>query len=184
MDIPKVIYMTYKKIPQIKVFERWRRLNPTYKIDFSLDKHCILFIKDNFSVELAKLFIDIPIGMYKADLWRLCKLYIHGGVYADIDLVPYVSIDSLLNGNSFYSCIGIDNKSIFQALIITTPKNPLILCMLMSLIQNRPFYKDGPTTDMYNCLKFNINKKSLNNLLILIRGITILLNISIDELFR
>ena len=35
--------------------------------------------------------------MFKADLWRLCKLYVYGGIYADIDLVPYLSIDSIMN---------------------------------------------------------------------------------------
>jgi len=54
--------------------------------------------------------------MYKADLWRLCKLYIHGGVYADVDLVPYINIDNLDKDITFYSCISDSNDGIFQAL--------------------------------------------------------------------
>jgi len=53
------------------------------------------FLKNNFNGYIVNLFKVIHIGMYKADLWRLCKLYIHGGVYSDVDLVPYINIDTL-----------------------------------------------------------------------------------------
>ena len=73
--------------------------------------------------------------MYKADLWRICKLYINGGVYADIDLVPCISLNSiLLSTNSFYTCLSIVPNSCFQAFIATEPKNPLLLCFIFELI--------------------------------------------------
>ena len=72
----KTIYMTYKKpIPSL-VYDRWKKLNNSYEIEFSLDKDCILFLQKNFNDYIVKLFEYIPHGMYKADLWRLCKLYI------------------------------------------------------------------------------------------------------------
>ena len=45
----KTIYMTYKKDVPSKVFNRWLTLNPSYKIDFSLDKDCISFLEKNFN---------------------------------------------------------------------------------------------------------------------------------------
>ena len=81
--------MTYhSQLPPV-VMKRWLDLNPEYKIDFSLDNECIQFIDSELSRSISELFMHIPRGMYKADLWRLCKLYIHGGVYADVDLVPF-----------------------------------------------------------------------------------------------
>jgi hypothetical protein len=159
MDIPKVIYMTYKNIPPKYVFERWQNLNPDYRIDFSLDNDCIQFLQEHFGKEIADLFIQIPQGMFKADLWRLCKLYIYGGVYADVDLVPYISIDKLIKyNNCFYSIMSKDVNSIFQAFFITQIKNPLLLQFILSFIQNKPYnYGNGPTYDMYNCIKYNIN---------------------------
>jgi mannosyltransferase OCH1-like enzyme len=74
--------MKYKKTVPKFVFDRWKKLNPNYNIDFSLDDQCITFIRENFND-------------YIADLWRLCKLYIDGGVYADVDLVPYINISCL-----------------------------------------------------------------------------------------
>ena len=45
--------------------------------------------------ELVTIFNKLKRGAWKADLWRLCKLYINSGVYADVDLVPYLNIDKL-----------------------------------------------------------------------------------------
>jgi hypothetical protein len=181
----KTIYMTYKKTIPKFVFDRWTKLNSNYTIDFSLDDQCITFLRDNFNDYIADLFINIPKGMYKADLWRLCKLYINGGVYADVDLVPYINIDKFLenklfeNSNVFISCLSALGKSIFQAFMIckSEPKNPLILNFLLSFLQNNPYnYNAGkmgvlhpltgnevvdPTYDMYNCLTHSINNNNL-----------------------
>jgi hypothetical protein len=158
-NIPKVIYLTYKNKPPDYVFKRWQNLNPDYKIELSLDKDCIVFLTKFFGSKIANLFCTINVGMYKADLWRICKLYIHGGVYADIDLVPHVSVDSLIKKKyTFYSCLSIDPNSIFQAFIITPPKNPLLLSFIFSFIKNKPYnYNNGPTFDMYNCIQYQTN---------------------------
>jgi hypothetical protein len=153
----KTIYMTYKKPVPPFVLDRWKALNPDYRIEFSLDADCIVFLTRHFGPYFADLFVQIPRGMYKADLWRLCKLYVSGGVYADVDLVPYVAIDSLLNGSTFQTCMALDNASVFQAfMIVTKPRHPLVLQCLISFLHHRPYtYPLGPTLDMYNCIKYN-----------------------------
>ncbi len=155
----KTIYMTYKKnIPNL-VFDRWKLLNKDYSIELSLDDDCIHFLRNNFNNYVADLFLKIPIGMYKADLWRLCKLYIYGGVYADVDLVPYLNIDTLDKDVTFYSCLSIEGTCIFQAFIINhKPKSPLILHFIISFLLNNPYRrKNGPPYDMYECLSYNLN---------------------------
>ena len=154
--------MTYhKKVPDF-VFHRWSTLNPEYSIEFSLDDECIRFLRTHFNDAVADLFIRIPKGMYKADLWRLCKLYIHGGVYADVDLIPYLNIDTL-DKDTFCSCLALGGKSIFQAFILNpTPKSPILLHCLISFLTNHPYtYMNGPTFDMYKCLAYSFE----NNLL-------------------
>ena len=155
----KTIYMTYKKPVPDKVFSRWINLNKEYTIDFSLDTDCIYFLKTHFNDYISDLFLKIPTGMYKADLWRLCKLYINGGVYSDVDLVPYINLDTLDKDITFYSCISAANDGIFQAFMkCIGQRSPLILIFLLSFLQNNP-YKicNGPTFDMYNCIKYNLN---------------------------
>jgi hypothetical protein len=160
MDINKTIYMTYKKpIPMI-VYKRWKNLNPSYNIELSLDNDCTTFLEQRINRFVSLLFNYIPIGMYKADLWRLCKLYINGGVYADVDLVPHLNIDTLDDDITFYSCITPKEKSIFQAFIVnfSKPRNNLIFIFLLSFLINKPFQKpNGATYDMYECIKYNLD---------------------------
>ena len=156
--------MTYKKkIPEI-VKRRWLYHNPDYKIDFSLDADCIDFLQKNFNSNVSRLFDSIKKGMYKADFWRLCKLYKNGGVYADVDLVPYLNIDTLNKNITFYSSLSIIPESIFQAFIVnfSKPENPVLLALLLSLLIHKPFYyKNGPTFDMYDCIKYMLNVNTI-----------------------
>jgi mannosyltransferase OCH1-like enzyme len=159
IQIPKIIHMTWKNNPPKYVFEKWEKLNPNHTINFNNDNDCVLFLEKHFGSDITMLFNKIDEGMYKADLWRLCKLYIEGGVYADIDLIPYVPIDNLVkNDNTFYSCLSVNSKSIFQAFMITPPKNLLLLSFILSFIQNKVYQKhNGPTYDMYSCIEQNCN---------------------------
>jgi len=160
MEINRTIYMTYKKPVPDFVYNRWKTRNPSYNIEMSLDAECILFLERYINRFVASLFNYIPKGMYKADLWRLCKLYINGGVYADVDLVPHLKIDNLSKDITFYSCLTPRTKSIFQAFMInfSKPKNNLILIFLLSFLINKPFEKiNGPTFDMYDCIKYNLD---------------------------
>ena len=161
----KTIYMTYhSQLPPV-VMKRWQDLNPEYTIDFSLDVDCIQFIDSELSRSISEIFMHIPRGMYKADLWRLCKLYIHGGVYADIDLVPFVPISKMMSAPSvtFYSGLSLSHDSIFQALMVHSRKrSPLLLGFLMSFILNKPYLlvDNGPTTDMYEFILYNVRAQA------------------------
>jgi hypothetical protein len=166
-QINKTIYMTYKTTPPYYVFNRWKVLNPDYNIEFSLDKQCYDFIKTNFNEYTAILFSKIPQGMHKADLWRLCKLYIHSGVYSDIDIVPYLNLNTLDKDITFYSCLATDTSAVFQAFIanFSKPKNPLLLLFLISFLVNESFKVKncsyGPCIDMMNVLKYNLNTDTI-----------------------
>ena len=163
----KTIYMTYHSpLPRI-VLKRWNELNPDYVIDFSMDVDCIKFLESEFHRNIAQLFVYIPRGMYKADLWRLCKLYTHGGVYADIDLVPFHSLlrntATLSTASSapvsFYSCLSMSKTGIFQAIMVhSRAKSPLILGFLVSFLVNKSYtiQDNGPTDDMYNFILYNV----------------------------
>jgi len=154
------IYMTYyKKVPDF-VFKRWKELNPNYNIEFSLDSDCISFLRRYFNDNIANIFINIKSGMYKADLWRLCKLYIYGGVYADVDLVPYIYLNELNKDITFYSCLSYCKSTVFQAfMVVKKPRSPLFLYFILSFLQNCPTIV--PTQDMYNCLLYTFNESKI-----------------------
>jgi len=173
----KTIYMTYKKQLPEKVLSRWKELNPEYAIDVSLDEDCINFLKTHFNDRLAELFKSIYNGMNKADLWRLCKLYIHGGIYADVDLVPYLNIDYLNKETTFYAGLSKGPVCFQDFLVSRNPKSPLLLALLVSLISNRNLNGCAPRIDMYNCLKKIIETHPIEGRLYKLKTIKINVNI-------
>ena len=149
----KTIYLTYKQPLPPRVTGRWKNLYESYCVEFSDDDDCLSFLQESFPSYVATLFQNIPQGMFKADLWRLCKLYLHGGVYADVDLVPYLNMDQELDTSiSFTSCLSIVPKSIFQAfMVVTQPRNPLLLHFLVSFLRHKPYdVQNGPPYDMFS----------------------------------
>jgi len=162
----KTIYTTYHSVLPPTVLNRWRELNTDYTIDFSLDVECSEFIDAQFNRTISNLFLSIRRGMYKADLWRLCKLYVNGGVYADVDLVPLRSLSQITASApapappaTFYSCLSMVPAHIFQAFMVhTQARSPLLLGFLTSFLYNKPYLNmdNGPTTDMYHFILYNV----------------------------
>ena len=131
--IPKVIYQTYKdkNVPPI-VKERWLKLNPEYEYHLYEDDDCYNFLIKYYTKEHADFFkYKIKDGPIKSDFWRVCILYQFGGIYADIDIVPNISIDEFVDHDTtLYTCITdskLDQNNLNPHFIATIPKNPLIL---------------------------------------------------------
>ena len=88
--IPLNIYLTWsnKQLPE-KMQENvdiMRKVNPEFNIQiFDCDQRRD-FIKNNFHEDILIAYDTLKPGAYKADLWRLCVLYVNGGIYADIKL--------------------------------------------------------------------------------------------------
>ena len=86
--IPLSIYQTWftKNLPS-KMKERVNILklqNPEFNHYLYDDDDCYEFIKNNFSKDVLNAYDSLIPGAYKADLWRLCILYINGGIYLDM----------------------------------------------------------------------------------------------------
>ncbi len=48
------------------------------------------------SILITNSFWILYPGAYKADLFRYCILFIHGGIYADVDVLLSTDLDKLL----------------------------------------------------------------------------------------
>ena len=86
--IPLDIYQTWftKNLP-VKMKERVELLkaqNPKFKHHLFDDNDCREFIKKYFKPDVLEAYDNLIPGAYKADLWRLCILFINGGIYIDI----------------------------------------------------------------------------------------------------
>ena len=88
MTIPYVLYKTgpFDTITQPEIVECFQ-INEEMlksKIVYFNDRACENFIKQHFGPNIIKAYDMLIPGAYKADLWRLCVLYIHGGIYGDL----------------------------------------------------------------------------------------------------
>lgn len=89
MAIPKVIYQTFKtcQIPLLTRFYIWRFLkrNKGYRWEFYDDERLDAFMRNSFDERVYKAYSRLQIGAAKADFFRYAVLYIHGGIYLDLD---------------------------------------------------------------------------------------------------
>jgi mannosyltransferase OCH1-like enzyme len=89
--IPCDIYQTWytKDLPENmrKRVNLLKSQNPNFNHYLFDDNDCREFIKTHFKPDVLEAYNMLIPGAYKADLWRLCVLFINGGIYMDIKLV-------------------------------------------------------------------------------------------------
>lgn len=182
--IPKVIHLTYfsKKNVKQKVWDNLEKYAKDYKIIFYDDDDCIKFLKDNYGNKWENKFKNIKIGAHKADFFRYCLLYKVGGIYMDIKLEPKVYLNTIFDhtkDNLLYTVLGsretffksmqklfnktTNNGHIFQALIATYPKNPLMKELYEDFfrIEDKDIYYNIYTQEFYYKLQKLIDIKKI-----------------------
>ena len=144
--IPLNIYLTWgtKKLPEKmqENVDRMKKVNPEFNIQLFDDNDCRKFIQNNFPEDILIAYDTLKPGAYKADLWRLCILYINGGIYIDIKLncinnfkfialteKEHFTID--MSGNWKKGEIGL-----YNALLVAKPKNILFLRCINKISEN------------------------------------------------
>jgi alpha 1,6-mannosyltransferase len=101
--IPKIIWQTYKNnfkdLPDyaLSAAETWINKNPEWQYNYMSDDDVMDFVRENFGHRWEKIFNSCPVGVMKADIWRIMVLYINGGMYTDLDTTCNVPIDSWLD---------------------------------------------------------------------------------------
>ena len=150
--IPKKIYQTYSTnmIPEEmkEVSDNWRDMNPDYEYYYYIDKDCREFLSKNFDVNVLDAYDALKPGAYKADLWRYCILYIHGGVYVDMGLVAKYPLKDFISEEDEFVCSRDRPKpknGLYNAFIASTPGNPILkiaIEMCLKNIKDKILYSD------------------------------------------
>ncbi len=145
--IPKKIFLTYAKqqlLPNmLNNINNLVKKHPDFEIVFMDDRGCLNFIKTFFSTEVVHAFQILIPGAYKADLWRYCVMYIHGGIYMDIKYTcaPNFLLNELLYSEHFtldrpgywYDPV---NFGLFNGLMVCKPKNEIMLKCIQRATHN------------------------------------------------
>lgn len=93
--IPKKIHLTYATEELSSQYQEnlnaWKRLYSDWDIHYYSDAAVYRFFERHF----PEFFLDLPniqLGAVLADVFRYGVLYVHGGMYTDIDTVPLKKI--------------------------------------------------------------------------------------------
>ena len=144
--VPLNLYLTWsiKELPtkMQENVDRMIKINPEFNIQiFDCDERRE-FIKNIFPKYILTAYDTLKPGAFKADLWRLCILYINGGIYADIKF-------NCINNFKFIALtekehLVLDRPGhwkngeigIINGLIVAKPKNPLLLRCINKICEN------------------------------------------------
>ena len=144
----------YSIIP-LNIFQTWHSLDlpekmknnittlknqhPEFKYHLYDDNMCRDFIQKHFDDDVLYSFDKLKPGAYKADLWRYCVLYIHGGIYLDIkykcangfNLIELTDKEYFVRDRLHYG-----NQGVYQALLSCLPHNKILKQAILSIVQN------------------------------------------------
>jgi len=172
MDLPFTSYDTYyinesgfSVIPQ-NIWQTWetkdlspkmsecvdklKKNNPTFTYYLFDEVDRRKFIKDNFPEEVVLAYDALIPGAYRADLWRYCVLYIHGGTYIDIKMqFEEGSLKDYINKENFVSDSTIIKEtcdSICNGFIVSKKNNPILLKSIVNIVYNvsKEYYGENP----------------------------------------
>ena len=102
--IPKVIWQTYKddfksmSVQAQRCAATWKKNNRDYTYKYFNDKEAAEIILKDFGQEWHDLFINVPIGVVRGDIFRYLIIYKYGGVYSDIDTICNMPISEWIDG--------------------------------------------------------------------------------------
>ena len=129
--IPKIIWQTYKtEYPPLissNHVRSWIDRNVDYEWMYFDDNSCDEFMKDHFSSDYYDMYASLPIGVMKADMWRVAIIYIYGGFYADLDTTCNQSLDQWVNDEDLLLSVETAQGSICNYFFGAKPKHPALL---------------------------------------------------------
>jgi len=147
-NIPKKIVQTWehKNIDSEfqKIIDSWKIKNPDYDYYLYDKDERLEFIKQNFNNIVVDTYNRIIPGANKADFFRYCYLYIHGGITTDLDTLCIGSLDNFLLPNiELLTTIDLNHTPnegqhnlAGGTLIASIPKHPAIFECINSIVYN------------------------------------------------
>lgn len=143
VPVPKRIWQTWHttELPEQmkKATEIVKNTHPEYEYNLMDDHACATYIGVHFEPDVLDAYHRLVPGAFKADLWRLCVMYKHGGIYLDIKLVPVppFTFDQLLERTQFVrDRVKNLQGGIYNAFLVCVPGDPRIKACIDRIVHN------------------------------------------------
>lgn len=163
--IPRIIHQTWFSELSTTEYPHLQRLQNSWKAmkgweyRFYTDISAHDFIDNHFPKRFLEAYDAIVVPAFRADFFRLCVLVIHGGVYADIDVLLTTSLDYFITSNlSFFvpRDVNIDmwpqsNYCLWNGLMGSSPGHPVVVKALEDLVNRALNHYDYYDVEMDQC---------------------------------
>ena len=137
-EIPFTIVQSWRSrdlVPE-RIFEAIRMYAPEYKHVFFNDKAVVTFLSQNYPPQVLKVYHSMKSHAHKADLFRYCYLFKHGGVWLDIKTIlirPLAEIfTSRYNIYTVRSIIDHHGATCYQGILAVPPQTSFMHDMIVS----------------------------------------------------
>jgi mannosyltransferase OCH1-like enzyme len=150
IKIPTNIFQTWhsKTLPPLmaKSVAKIIKLNPRFNYHLYDDNDCREFIKNNFKPDVLYAYDHLIPGAYKADLWRLCILFINGGIYMDIKLTCVNGFKLIELTEKEHFVQDRQQNGIFNTMIASPKGNVFLYKAIRKIVKNvqNKYYGEGP----------------------------------------
>jgi len=140
--IPKTIIQTYSSTrPQsllhYNAVMSFIELNPDYSYYFFDNKKSRQFIKENFDASVLKAYDLLNPKAYKADLFRYCYIYKHGGCYFDHKFILKTPLFDFINPeNTNVYCKDRESHGMFNAVILSVENSDELYKAIQNVVKN------------------------------------------------
>jgi len=160
--IPHHIHQTWKEReipPQYQhLVQEIKKLHPTYIYTLWTDEDNLDFVRAHFPWFLPT-YMSYEKHIKRADAARYLWLYVHGGVYMDLDSVTLRPLDTLLEGRDmlfgYAESKKNKNNAIPNAFMAIAPRHPFMAWVLKQLPKTKHLdvvYATGPNF-LTHCLR-------------------------------
>ena len=119
--------------------------NPKFNHHLYDDNDCREFIKNHFKPDVLHAFDNLIPGAYKADLWRLCILFIKGGIYMDIKLICINGFKLIELTEKNHFAIDRPPNTIFNSIMVSQAGNIFLFKAIRKIVENVQNKYYGPT---------------------------------------
>ena len=145
--IPRTIWQTWRTHdlpPRMRAcVDALRSQHPAFVHRLLDDRECRDWIVEYFPSEVVQAYDALIPAAYKADLWRYCALYVHGGIYLDVKLqfVNGFTLSTVID-REYYVADGeielddVTYASIHNGLMVCKPQSPLLRRVIVHIVHN------------------------------------------------